>query len=690
MTRRSSFLARFSTGLGSLLGIGVLAIFTGALIAATCLPAVFLAKQAANTAEDALHTLPSDLNLLPLSQKTTIYAKSKGKNVAIASFYQQDRTILKYDQLTKTVINATLAAEDIRYYQHGGADPQSLTRAALKQGSGGGGGSTIAMQYVKNVCVQQAELLSTKAAVSAAYKKCVAVTYARKLSDIKNAIGLEKKYSKNDILAAYLNIVPFGGRVYGIEAAAQHYYGVSAAKLTPAQAASLIAIVNDPGALRIDVPANVKANTARRDYILKRELTYKLLSAADYKAATDSKVKPNIKNQTVGCMKTTVAGFFCDYVVNQLLTDPAFGATAGKRYLNLQTAGWQVYTTLNLDLQKSAQATMSRYVPKTSPSFNVGGAATSIQVGTGRILAMVQNKTYNNTSKTKKSETSVNYNAGYNAGGFQPGSTYKLFTLLKWLQSGRSLYQSVNGNPRTISASDFTHCGTTYQGQAWQVHNDEPGEGGYRTVQNGTQGSVNGVFASMATQLDLCQIRELAQKFGVDATDGQPLKDNPPSVIGGASAVAPMMMTNAYATVANNGVYCAPLAIDSIKTLAGKKVDVPGPDCHRVIQKSVTTDAKVALRSVITSGTMGGDQTSDGYYEIGKTGTTDSAEATWAIGSTKKVTTGVWVGNVSGHGNLRLINGMPYCPLKGSTNAALERHCVWRGIQTKANSIYGG
>jgi membrane peptidoglycan carboxypeptidase len=685
------FFAKLGSVVGSLVGMLVLAVVAGAIVAAACLPAVGALKLGVNVAQDQLKpTSTNAQNIIPLAQKTTIYAKKGGKNVALASFYAQDRIVLKWPQLSKTVINATLAAEDIRYYEHGGIDPQSLVRAASKQGSSGaGGGSTIAMQYVKNVCVQQAELLPTQKEVSAEYKKCVEVSYSRKLSDIRNAIALNKKYSKDDILLAYLNIVGFGGRVYGIEAASRYYFGVHSDKLTASQAASLIAIVNNPGVLKLDNPKNLTRNKERRDYILNRMYTHNMLSKADYDKAVKSKVKPKITPANTGCMAAGVAGFFCDYVENELMTDPTFGATPEARYSNLQTAGWKVYTTLNLDLQKSAQKTMSRYVPPTNPSFRIGGSAVSMQVGTGRILAMVQNKKYNNTADTKKSETSVNYSASYNSGGFQPGSTYKLFTLLDWIKSGHGIYETVNGNARTLPASQFTQCGGPYYGSPWTFGNDEPGEGGYQSVQHGTQGSVNGVFASMATQLDLCDIRDLAQSFGVTQTNGAPMLDNPPSVIGGASGTSPLQMTAAYSTVANDGVYCKPIAIDSIKDASGKSLPVPQADCTRVLTSDIIDQAKTALHTVITAGTAAGDAPNGnpaGF--IAKTGTTDNAVQTWMMGSNSKITTGVWVGNVSGQTSLRAIGSTPFCGLKGSSQAAIERHCVWHDIETKALSLY--
>jgi membrane peptidoglycan carboxypeptidase len=684
MTGKSSFFKRFATIIGSLVGMLALAGLAGALIASLTLPAVLAARGGLTIANASL-LAPQTINLAELSQKTTIYAKDGDKDVVLANFYAQDRDLISFKDLSKTVINTTLAAEDVRYYQHGAIEPQSLARAAIK----GGGGSTIAMQYVKNVCIQQAELLDTQKAVVAAYNKCVQVSPGRKLADIRGAIALEKKYSKNSILAAYLNIASFGGRVYGIEAAARYYYGVHSDKLSVAQAASLLAIVNEPTTLRIDIKDNLPANKVRRDYILNNMYKNKLITKAELTTALNTQIKTHITEAPTGCMQASSnAGFFCDYVVNELLTNPIFGATSAIRYRNLQSAGWQIHTTLNMKLQKSAQKTISTYVPKTLSAFRIGSAASSIQVGTGRILAMVQSKKYNNTAEAGKGETSVNYNAGYNSTGFQPGSTYKVFTLLDWIKSGYTLSDSVNGSARTIPANNFTQCGVPYQGSPWTFGNDEA-ESGYMSVLTGTKGSVNGAFASMATQLDLCDIRALAEGYGVESSDGSPLKDNPPSVIGGASSVPPMSMTAAFAGVANNGVYCSPIAIDSITTLTGKSVDVPQKDCKRVTSTGVTKTAKIALHAVITGGTMGGDQTPDSAVEYGKTGTTDSAVQTWVMGTTKKVTTGVWVGNVSGHTNLRQIYSTPYCGLKGSSQAAIERHCIWRGIQTVANKLYG-
>ena len=186
---------------------------------------------------------------------------------------------------------------------------------------------------------------------------------------------------------------------------------------------------------------------------------------------------------------------------------------------------------------------MNTYVPKSTKLFDVGGAAVSVQPGTGRVVSMVQNKDYDASGSrggTSSRYSAVNYNVDMAlgaGGGPQPGSTFKLFPLIDWLKTGHTLYQTVNGNPRTIPASTFAKCGSPdYDDKAWQVGNDEPTEKGNYTVMAGTAGSVNGVFASLGEESDLCHIRDLAQSMDATNARGGRLSTVPAMVIGGASS----------------------------------------------------------------------------------------------------------------------------------------------------------
>jgi membrane peptidoglycan carboxypeptidase len=690
--------ARVGTKLSALLAFFAVAAIAGALVACVLTPAVALAGTGAHQGIQAFESLPSSLKIDPLDQKARIYAKSKGKDVVLASFFSQNRDVIAWDQLSKSVKNATIAGEDVRFYHHGGVDPNGIARAVVADllHKDIQGASTITQQYVKNVCVQKAEALAEAAAVDKAYQACIQTSVNRKIREMRLAIGLEKQYSKDEILLGYLNIAGFGGRNYGIEAAAEYYYGKHAKDLSDAEAASLIAIVNNPAVLRLDHKDNLPAATERRDYILANELKHDMISKADYEKAVGTKITPKITPPSTGCDSAGSAGFFCDYVAKTLLSSPVFGKDDAARYANLMTKGWQVHTTLNLDLQRKAQKIMTTYVPSKSKIFDVGGSAVSVQVGTGRVVTMVQNKKYDASgTKAKKQPeyTAVNYNVNQAmgaGGGQQPGSTFKLFTLLGWLQNGHSLYQTVNGNPRTIASPNFTKCGSAdYDDKPWSVGNDEAGEKGNYTVMAGTAASVNGVFASLAEEQDLCALRKQAEAMDATNARGGKLQTVPAMSIGGASSIAPLNMATAYATIANHGVTCKPIVIDSVIDSAGKKLAVPKTGCKRTVAAGISDAAAYALRGVVTGGTMRGDQP-DGRYLLGKTGTTDEAKDTWAIGSTTRITTAVWVGNANGHTNLRDVFGFPYCPTQGSTQAAIERHCVFKAIQGNANAVYGG
>jgi membrane peptidoglycan carboxypeptidase len=286
----------------------------------------------------------------------------------------------------------------------------------------------------------------------------------------------------------------------------------------------------------------------------------------------------------------------------------------------------------------------------------------------------------------------VNFNtdlADGGGGGQQPGSTYKLFTLLEWLKHDHTLTDVVPVTAGIVDTSRFTCDGSPLPQEFWQLGNNE-GEIGLRSVYLGLTHSINGAFASMAEQLDICQINRTAAAFGVHPAKGGELENTATSIIGEASYISPLTMTSAYAGMANRGKACTPVAIDRVVKADGKEVDVPKTTCTQAVEPEIADAANVALHGVFVDGTADDDQTADGLWEIGKTGTTDNAEQTWMIGSSSKVTTGVLVGNVVGHQDLTLVNDFPYCPVKNSRVAQFARHCVWYGIQTAANKKYGG
>jgi membrane peptidoglycan carboxypeptidase len=454
-----SYKRSFFGVVGGLIGLVAMSAIAGLLITVAITPALAISGVATRTTINTFENLPNYLAIEELSQMSTIYAvQNDGNPYALASFYDQNRIEVPLQATSQFVRDAVVAGEDPRFYEHGGVDLQGTIRGALSTLSPSGdvsGGSSVTQQYVKNVLVQKCEVMSVQEELDACFLAATKTTPDRKLKEMRLAIGVEKQYSKDDILQGYLNITGFGGTVYGIEAASRYYYNSSSGTLTLPQAASLIAIVNNPEKFRLDYPdsetngaANgYAANKVRRDYILTEMLKYEKINQQQYDEAIASAIEPTITEPSTGCQTAGGAAFFCDYVTQVLRNDPSFGADRDARMLNLRRGGYDIYTTLDLDLQAASERAIREQVPMTA-SWDVGAVATSVQVGTGRVIAMAQNKIYTQEETAPGPEyTGVNYNTNFNEGGstgFQPGSTYKVFTLAEWLKEGHALGERVD------------------------------------------------------------------------------------------------------------------------------------------------------------------------------------------------------------------------------------------------------
>ncbi|MCJ1682522.1 transglycosylase domain-containing protein [Rathayibacter sp. VKM Ac-2928] len=691
-TARSGVLAR-------VLGVVGASLAGGLLITVGVTPALAVTGLAANNPIGLFETVPEYLELGQLAQKTEIYAKNgDGTDGLLASFYAQNREEVAFDQVSQFVKDAAVSTEDPRFYEHGGVDLQGTIRAVLSNVVGGDlqGGSSITQQYVKNVLVQKAEALSdTDAAASqAAYDEATATTPARKLKEMKLAVDLEKKYSKDDILLGYLNIAGFGGQVYGIQAAAEYYFSSTAATLSLAQAASLIATVNNPNGLRIDQPENIPENKVRRDYVLDRMLEEGKISQADHDAAVAEEVVPAIKETPTGCQQAGNAAFFCDYVTRVIQNDPAFGDDENTRFANFQRGGYKIYTTLDRELQDVATAATNAAVPKVPTNdVNIGSSTVSMEVGTGRVLAMVQNKDYDAAGSVNGANFSaINFNTDTAYGGsagFQVGSTYKVFTLAQWLANGHTLYETVNGRERGFSGFTASCDPNGGEDLSYPAVGNDDNENGTYSVLEGTMRSINTVFVSMAQQLDLCAIRDQAVAFGVKAADGGVIDYKPSSILGSDTLISPISMVTAFAGFANNGSACSAIAIDSITDATGVGVQPPTSTCNQALSPELTAVANYALQRVVTSGTAAQSDPDDGIEHIGKTGTTDNAESTWIDGASSRVATVVWVGNIDGHVSMREVR-FPNSDLESRPYASNIRHYIWNRVMTAADEKYGG
>ncbi len=716
-------LKRTATGvLGGFAGLVGLSALAGILVTATVTPAIAVSGYAASSALDSFENMPSFLEIDPLMLPTEIYRKDNaGNDVLMAQFYDQNRIPVTFDQVNPVMYDAIISSEDKNFYTHGGVDIVGTLSALAGNAVSGSdrGGSSITQQYVKNILQQNCE--SEAKGDTDKVKACYTTTtvskgsdgYQRKLQEMRYAIQLEKRSSKDEILVGYLNITNFGGLVYGVGAAAQYYFGTDAAHLSIAQAATIAGMVKEPNTYRIDKPggsATDKAGKAlngeadgykltldRRNYVLKRMLEDGKISQAEYKEAKETPITPVITPRDQGCRMATGAEFFCEAVVSQIKNDPAFG-DAETAVAALRRGGLKIYTTLDPDLQQAALNAIS-IVPATVSYMDLGSSGVQIEVGTGRVLSMVQNRPYSPTGE-EAGTTPVNYNVREANGGsigHPAGSTYKVFSLLNWLQQGRSVNEAINGRVgvKTVQTCD----GATQQvaadntGLPNHVANFEQNPGYTGSIYNFTRDSLNSGFLAMAEQISVCSTNEVAGQLGVTWGDGTPLTEvpswstspaNAPYNVLGSSAVAPVDMAAAYATIAANGQWCQPKYIDKALDKDGKDI-TPPTTCERRLSEAVASTAAYTLVGVM-SGTGIGARIGDGVPVFGKTGI-HQYEQTWMDGASTKVATVVWVGNanavngVNAKLNEHYENGYPLHRI---------RNAIWPKMQGAANAKFGG
>jgi membrane peptidoglycan carboxypeptidase len=682
--------------LTSILGLAGLSALAGVLISAMVAPAVAIAGVGVNSGVGVFDALPEYIDIGEQAEKNTLWAYRGARPnegyVKIAEVYWQDREEIPIERISPHVVNAAVAGEDRRFFDHSGVDATSIVRAVLGNVFSGdiqSGASTLTMQLIKNIFVQRSLYLPTEEERQEAYNQATATDFERKLNEMKLAIGLEKRFTKEEILEAYLNIAPFGGNTYGIQAASQKYFGKQSLDLTPSEAASLMAIVQYPTTRNLASSSNFQANQERRDVILQAMFAEGYLTEEEYNEAIAIPVDSNFVNPaepTNGCLAANeYAKFFCDYVVRNVENFEGLGATPEERNSRWRQGGLDVYTTLNMELQQVAQDRVWELVPNDVETFELGSATVSVEVKTGRILTMAQNKVFNDTEEGGGiTATAVNFNTDRPYGGssgFQVGSTYKIFALLAWLQRGFGLNEVVDASKFELDQAEFLDTcadGGGPWGGIWEFKNSGNLEIPSVTVYEATTRSINSAYASIAKELDQCEIRRNAEALGVHRADNGPLQTNPAAVLG-TNEIAPLTMATAFAGIANGGQVCTPVVVDRFVTASGP--DLPGQttSCRQALTPDVAAAAAAPMRGVITGGTGSRSNPGGNVPVIGKTGTTDNQVQTWMVGSSTEVATAVWVGNILGDTSMRRIS-----------NGTVLRHDIFRPVMQLANEQYGG
>ncbi|MFF4832631.1 transglycosylase domain-containing protein [Streptomyces sp. NPDC001315] len=636
------------------LGVSVLA---GAVLAGIAVPAFGVLGLAAKGSVESFDELPANLKTPPLSQRTTILDADGGQ---IATVYSRDRTVVELKSISPYMQKAIVAIEDSRFYQHGAVDLKGILRALNKNVQSSGvsqGASTLTQQYVKNVFVEEAGDDPTKVA------QATQQTLGRKIKELKYAIQVEEELGKKKILENYLNITFFGEQAYGVEAAAQRYFSKHAKDLTLPESAMLAGIVQSPS--RYD-PVNDEAeSTKRRNVVLQRMAEVGDISQAEADKAKEAPLDLKVSQPKNGCI-TAVRGasFFCKYVEKVFLNDPVFGKTQEARAKLWNQGGLTIRTTLQPQAQESVQASLKEHVKK---SDKVAAASTLVEPGTGKIVAMGQSKPYGYGKNETEYNFSVNASMGGSNFGFPTGSTFKPFVAAAALEGGKPVTQEYSSPYDMAYPSPVQTCAsnpwTNRTGE--KVENESESESGPYQLKEAMEKSVNTYFVQMISDIGLCPVVKMTDALHVTQGNGTKLPESP-SIALGAVGLSPLTMASAYAAFASRGMYCTPVAIESITQKVGneqKSLEVPKSTCSRAMSEKTADTVNTLLRGVVDSGTGQKAGLTD-RESAGKTGTTDERKNAWFVGYTPNLSGAVWVGSASQKVKMKNITiGGVYHPL---------------------------
>ena len=520
----------------------------------------------------ALSSLPGyqEMRASPNGQMIRVMARDGNVIASIGPSYGQ---WLSYDEIPPVMVDAMVAVEDRRFYSHPGVDPIGIARAAWVNTIKGGnyqGASTITQQLARNLFLTSAR------------------KFARKFREVILALALERKFSKQEILELYLNRVYFGGGAYGIDAASRRFFGHPATRLTLEEAAIIAGLVKAPS--RYAPSADPEAARGRAQVVIRlMKETGKINAATAGRAnLAATRIAPQPSQNSVR--------YFTDWALAQL--DEYMGET--DQPLN-------VMTTLDLNMQKAADAAVSRFTPA-----GAQGALVAMS-NDGAVRAMVGGKDY---------VTSI-YNRATQAQR-QPGSAFKLFVYLAALEDGATPDDLITDEPVTIDG--------------WTPRNYNRGHMGEVTLRQAFALSLNTVAAQLGQRVGYDRVADMARRMGIST----PVNTHPSMVLG-TSDVRLIDMTRAFASVANGGGAAVPYAIMRITTGGGEVLYERTPSEPRVLVAPwVAASMTDLLKAAVETGT--GRAAQIGRPLAGKTGTTSSNKDGWFLGFTGDLTAGVWMG----------------------------------------------
>ena len=532
----------------------------------------------------------------------------------------ENRRPVKIEQVPKDLQNAFVAVEDNRFYEHSGVDPRGIMRALYANIRGRGvseGGSTITQQLAKNAYLTQDR------------------TITRKIQEVFLALQLERQYTKQEILEMYLNQIYFGQGAYGVQAAAQTYFGKDVDKLTLNECAMLAGIPKSPNYYS---PANnMQAAQARKAVVLDQMAKYGYIANSQAQKTKQEQltlVKPVAKE------KDNTAAYFIDYVTQTLIDK--YGADA------VYKEGLKIYTTLDIDMQKAAEAAVKKL-----PTYRTDGngvqqpqaAIVAIDPHNGYIKAMVGGR---GTDQFNRATMAVR----------QPGSAFKPFVFAAALEEHFTPNTVINDAPIDIGG--------------WRPQNDSGSFSGKVTMREVAQHSINVPTVKIAQKIGIDKPIYYAQAMGISTfvLDGAQNDKQLATALGGMTkGVTPLEITSAYGTFANKGVHVEPVVIVKVLDRNGKVLEQSEPKQNSVISANSAAELTDMLQTVIKNGT--GRRADIGRPAAGKTGTTSNYHDAWFVGYTPDLVAGVWMGNDDN------------TPMRGVMGGQLPAE-IWKAFMQKA------
>jgi penicillin-binding protein 1A len=582
----------------------------------------------------------------PLDQTSFLFAADGSLITPLHA--TENRVVLRWDQLPRSLRDAVVVIEDRRFYEHAGVDLQAIGRAAvvnLTEGTVVEGGSTITQQLIKNLYLGDAQ------------------TFGRKLNEAFLAIQLERQLTKRQILTRYLNTVYFGEGAYGAQAAAKTYFGIDASDLTLAQSAMLAGLITSPN--HFDPYVRIRSARGRRNVVLRLMRQQGFIDRDRQDAAADDPIV--LRRRTV--TERYSYPYFVDYVKDWFLSNPAFGETRDDRYRALFTGGLRITTTLDPGIQQAAESAVRSVLAYPG---DPDAAVTVLDPRTGFVRGMVGGDDADYWADARAGR--VNLATGTGGSGRQTGSAFKPFALVAALEHGIS--------PDTAFAAPSSIDIALPDGDIWHVTNAEGGGYGSMSLRSATVNSVNTVYAQVIQRLTPQVVVEAATRMGMRCCErvSSPNAALLPydAAVLGANEANTLEMASAYGTLATGGRHTNPVPVVTVATADGTVIWQAEPKPRQVVDPQIAGAATDILQDAVLYGT--GTAANIGRPQLGKTGTDDGNRNAWFVGSVPQLTAAVWVG--FHRGQIPMVPPRTRAEVFGGTWPAQ----IWRNLMLRAVS----